>query len=402
MRRLSIAIAGIGVGGLACAALLARDGHHVVAFDQAPAPRPVGSGLIVQPVGLAVLEALGATAQARALGAPIRRLLGTSMPRGVTALDVRYDALAPGAHGLGMHRAALYDVLHDAAGDAGADLVFARAVTGCTADASSARLTFADGAASARFDLVIDALGARSPLSRPAPPLSYGALWANAPADAAAHGEDRLEQRYVRAAKMVGVLPIGKRVAGGDAQVSYFWSLRRDDYAAWRARPLDAWKSEALALWPETAPFLERLTRHDDFVFAAYAHRTLRQPVSGALVHVGDAWHSASPQLGQGANMALLDAYALSLALRAQDDLATALAEYARVRRWHVRLYQLASWALTPAYQSDGALFAWARDALAGPAARLWPGPQILAALVTGVVGSPLHAIEALRRGAPL
>jgi 2-polyprenyl-6-methoxyphenol hydroxylase-like FAD-dependent oxidoreductase len=323
------------------------------------------------------------------------------MPRGLTALDVRYDALGPGAHGLGMHRAALFDVLQDAARGAGAELVFGRAVTGGAFATMQGRLVFADGASSARFDLVIDALGARSPLSRPAPPLSYGALWANAPASAGDHAEDRLEQRYVSAAKMVGVLPIGRRAAGGDPQISYFWSLRRRDYAAWRAQPIEAWKREALALWPETAPFLARLTHHDDFVFAAYAHRTLRQPVAGALVHVGDAWHSASPQLGQGANMALLDAYALASALRAQDDLATALAEYARVRLWHVRLYQLASWALTPAYQSDGALFAWARDALAGPAARLWPGPQILAALVTGVVGAPLHAIEALRGRTP-
>ena len=60
MKRLDIAIAGCGVAGLACAALLRRLGANVVLFDKLDAPRPLGSGIILQPVGLRALDDIGA------------------------------------------------------------------------------------------------------------------------------------------------------------------------------------------------------------------------------------------------------------------------------------------------------------------------------------------------------
>jgi len=68
-----IGVAGAGIGGLAFAALAARDGHRVIVFDQFEAPRPVGSGLVIQPVGQAVLRAAGTMPSVKAvvtLGAP--------------------------------------------------------------------------------------------------------------------------------------------------------------------------------------------------------------------------------------------------------------------------------------------------------------------------------------------
>jgi salicylate hydroxylase len=250
---------------------------------------------------------------------------------------------------------------------------------------------------SARFDLVIDALGARSVLSRPGALLPFGALWANVFWRGEFHGHT-LEQRYDRARKMAGVLPIGRLFAGEENQAAFFWSLKREAFASWRSAPIAAWKAQVRALWPATEPLLAQISTHDDLVFAQYAHRTLRSPLSREMVHVGDSWHCTSPQLGQGANMALLDAFALAGALSSQSDLSLALSEYARRRLWHIRLYQAASFLFTPAYQSDSVAIAWLRDWIIALLARIWPGPQILAGLVSGAWGAPLKAMGVARR----
>lgn len=398
----SIAIAGGGIAGLACAVLMARSGERVVVFDRMSAPEPIGSGLILQPVGLAVLDAIGAAERMRALGAPIKRLFGRTMPSNRVVLDVRYRALGGGAgEGLAVHRGALFEALLDAARDAGAQMEGGRDIV----SARDGRLTFVDGTTSPRFDLVIDALGVKSPLSRPAPlpPLPFGALWCNVDwpsgPEAAPFDPNALEQRYEAARKMVGVLPVGSVRTGAPRQAAFFWSLRHTDVAAWRAAPLDQWRAQALQLWPQAAPFINQVTNREQLIFAAYCHGTRASPASPGMAHVGDSWHSASPQLGQGANMALLDALGLARALEANRDISLALDAYSRSRRGHIRLYQLASWMFTPAYQSDSLAIALVRDWLMAPLSRVWPMPKILAALVAGSIGSPLSAIEATRDG---
>jgi salicylate hydroxylase len=398
----SIAVAGGGIAGLASAALLAREGAHVVVHDRMDAPSPIGSGLILQPVGLAVLDEIGVGDRLRALGAPIRRLFGRVQPSGRVVLDVRYRALGGGAgEGVAVHRGALFEALLDAAQHAG--VVFENACE--IAGARDGRLVLRDGRTTAKFDLVVDALGVKSPLSRDRvlPPLPFGALWGNLDwpvgSDGAAFDGMALEQRYEAARKMVGVLPIGSVRTGAPRQAAFFWSLRHADLAAWQAGGLSRWKDDVLRLWPQTAPFLEQIREREQLIFASYCHGTLRSPLKDGIVHIGDSWHSASPQLGQGANMALLDALALSQAMAAHADLGAAMEAYARARLGHIRIYQLASWMFTPAYQSNGTAVAWVRDWLMSPLSRVWPVPKILAALVAGTIGAPLAAIEALKDG---
>jgi 2-polyprenyl-6-methoxyphenol hydroxylase-like FAD-dependent oxidoreductase len=82
-----------------------------------------------------------------------------------------------------------------------------------------------------------------------------------------------------------------------------------------------------------------------------------------------------SPQLGQGVNMALLDALALRDALRAESRVDAALRRYAAERRAHVGVYHLSSRWLTPLFQSDHRLLARLRDALFLPLSRM-PGSR--------------------------
>jgi 2-polyprenyl-6-methoxyphenol hydroxylase-like FAD-dependent oxidoreductase len=395
-KRRHIAIAGCGVAGLAAGTFLARAGHRVRAFDRQRAPAPIGSGLILQPVGLAVLEALGQERAITALGARIDRLFGRVLPSGRVVLDVRYAALKQGGTGLSVHRAALFHLLFEGARSAGVEFEFGRKVTHHDTEPDGrARLGFDEGGGGT-FDLVVDALGARSPLApERGRALPFGALWANVPwPDVSGFDPNALEQRYVHADKMVGVLPIGRLPAAPQRLAAFFWSLRAEGEASWRATPLGTWKEEVLGVWPQVAPLLSRLNAHSDLVFARYAHRTLGSPVAAGIAHIGDSYHAASPQLGQGANMALLDALALACALEQARDVHGALALHARFRHWHVRLYQLASALFTPAYQSDSRWLPFVRDRIAGPISRFGPFPRVLAALVAGKIGWPLARLE--------
>ena len=391
MMPLDIAVAGCGPGGLATALMLHADGHRVTLFDRFDAPQPVGSGLMLQPTGLAVLDRLGLGGQLRTQGSRIDRLFGQASASGRTVLDVRYRWLGKRAgNGVGIHRATLFAALHEAALAAGITIETGRAVIGSEATGKARRLSFADGATSLPFDLVVDALGTRTPLAPPTGhTLRYGALWASLDA-VAGFDPHALEQRYDRASRMAGVLPIGTPPGAGGPQVAFFWSLRADAVEAWHERGLDAWKDDVRALWPACAPLLDQIVSADQLTFARYAHRTLAHPAQNALIHLGDAWHSASPQLGQGANMALLDAFALAGALHQANSVEAAIARAVASRIYHVELYQALSAMFTPFYQSDSRVLPFVRDRLVGPLSRLWPATTILAAMVSGLVGAPL------------
>lgn len=390
---LRVAIAGAGIGGLALATGLCRAGHRVTVFDKFAAPAPVGSGLIVQPVGMAVLEALEVAARVQALGAPISRMLGHEVVGGRPVLDVSYETPKETRHGLAIHRSALFGALLEAATQSGVEIVPNHEV--CAA--SDRALTFTHGTTSTGFDLVVDASGAGSRLSPlTAKPLPYGAVWATVDWPAQTDlPKTELRQAYKYASQMLGVLPIGRLTEGGPEKAAIFYSLPAEGYQAWRDSGIDAWRSKATEIWPAFAPFAAQITQPDQMVMARYSHGSLRTPYSGGVIFIGDSAHRASPQLGQGANMALLDAHVLTLALAdARDDTALAALNYARARRAHMGLYQLLSGLFTPQYQSNSRLLPILRDRLLFPLSQTPPLPRVLTKLVCGELVPPLGSFS--------
>lgn len=378
--------------------MLSRAGHRVRLFERFETPRPLGSGLMLQPTGLAVLDALGLYSEIAALGSRVERLIGTDARSGRVVLDVGYRPLGPDVHAIAVHRAALFNVLHDAVVAECLPIRTGFAVEALERSGGKQWLRGPQGR-DGPFDLVVDALGSASPLkvearvpSR-ARPLTFGAIWGSVPWVDAGFRRDALMQRYRKASVMIGVLPVGRQKRDGPDLAAFFWSLKPEAFEALKAAGIDCWRDEVLGHWPETAPHLEAIRGFDEMTLARYAHHTLEVPAGDGIVFIGDSAHATSPQLGQGANMALLDAAALAGALAGAASVDDALGEYARLRRWHVRLYQMLSLTLTPFYQSDGAVLPLVRDVLVSAVAKVPPVPWLLASIVSGQLLSLLKVL---------
>lgn len=379
---------------------LKRFGHRVTIFERFDRPAPVGSGLILQPTGLTVLDDLGLFPEIAALGARIDRLYGADAKSGRAVLDVTYNAgNTRNRFGIAVHRAALFGVLHDAVLRENIAIETGTDVESVTAGGEKRGLMGARGSELGRFDLVIDASGSRSKLRqtaikpREARPLRYGAFWASLGWRGEGFDEHALLQRYDRASVMIGVLPIGRAEPEGGKMAAFFWSIESDQVARVREAGLAAWKEKVASLWPVCQPYLDQIDDFGQLTHAHYAHHTLLPPAGRGLAIIGDAAHSTSPQLGQGANMALLDAAALAYAIERSDDVTTALEAYVRARRLHVRVFQALSLCFTPFYQSNSTLLPFIRDHLVPVLARIPPAPQLLAAMVSGTLVDPFGPI---------
>src|SRR5450755_1838493 len=121
MRPLDVGIIGCGFAGAASAALLARAGHRVTVYEECDEPAAIGAGIVLQPTGMSVLAELGVLERALSRGTRLDALHCVT-PRGKTVVKLEYSAIAPGLFGLGMHRGALFQILHEAAISAGATL----------------------------------------------------------------------------------------------------------------------------------------------------------------------------------------------------------------------------------------------------------------------------------------
>lgn len=378
---LEIAVVGCGVAGQAAAALLADSGHAVTVFERFAEPRPIGAGLLLQPTGLAVLRALGLGDEAMARGARVDGLEGRTH-RGRSVLELAYADLHPKAHGLGILRSVLFELLHQRLHRSSARLRVGSEIADVVRKSATASVVERDGAAHGPFDLVIVADGAHSALRQRlmpaarAPLYPWGCIWATVPDLDGIGAARRLRQRVRGTTEMMGLLPVA------DGQLTMYWSLPADQLAPGRPIDLTAWRRTAAALWPEAAAIVDHAAAADSFSRATYRHVALPRWHDGPVVFIGDAAHGTSPQLGQGANLGLLDAYVLARAIAETGDLAAALAHFARRRDGPVRFYRQASHLLTPFFQSNSGALGVLRDAFMGMSCHL-PGMR-------GLMGSTL------------
>lgn len=379
-----IAIVGCGTGGQAASLYLHRAGHRVTVFERSPTLAPVGAGLLLQPTGMQVLDELGVGDRIRTLATPVDRLHGVNHA-GRTVLDLRYADLSPGLVGMGVHRGGLFATLLDEMERSGIDVARGVTVARYAVEPSGRVAIFDDrDHPLGEFDLLVAADGARSLLRTQSACVSrasmypFGALWFVADDPDGLYGRT-LSQVYRDTRGMIGFLPSGRRATHEPPTVSVFWSIRRDQFEAVREAGIDAFKASVRALTDRAEPVLAQLLDADQLIGASYMDVVMSRTSDGPVVFLGDAAHAMSPQLGQGVNLALLDAQALarSLASLLPDErpaptrIVESLERCDRTRRANVRYYQWGSRWLTPIFQSRWSLLGLPRDACMGPMCRV-------------------------------
>jgi len=378
--------------------MLARSGHDVTLFERVRKPGPVGAGLLLQPTGIFVLDRLGILPRILDTSARIYALQGQTAG-GRRVLDLRYGDIDSRYFGLGVHRGNLFAFLFEAVHNEGITVHSAAHIEHCNKVTAGYELSSRLGQRYGPFDVVIIANGTQSNLRNALNikhsdnPYPWGALWSICP-DPDGQFSGTLRQVYQGAKKMIGVLPTGTDPVTGQRCVSLFWSLPVRGYEDWKSRGIDAWKRELLSLWPELQPLLETIRSQEQLAFATYCDVRLSKPYDSGVICIGDAAHAMSPQLGQGANMALLDAWMLAQCFDSHDDITSCFAAYTRLRRAHLRYYQFASRWLTPLFQSRSTALGWFRDAVLPVGLALPPFYKLMLTTLLGLCSGILQQTQ--------
>lgn len=387
--RFDIGIVGAGFAGAAAALFLAERGHRVTLYEEAEKPAPVGAGILMQPSGLSVLADLGLLQGALERGSRVEGLVCTTAS-GRKVLDLSYRDLFADWYGLGMHRGALFELLHGQLPLRGVTLVTGASVQSSRLTRRGIRALGAGERELGEHQLLVVADGARSALRSAMPearatPYPWGALWFVGK-DPERIFDGSLQQVAEDTRSLLGFLPcgLGPRQRNETPLVSLFWSvpvtaLNRRDFE------LSSWKERVLALEPRAESLLEQIQDAEQLLPASYFDVVLPRFHAERMVFIGDAAHATSPQLGQGTNLALEDARVLAACVSSSSDLAGGLARFSSSRLAHVRYYQRTSWALTPFFQSDLPALASLRDAFMGHFCRFSPTRRLMLKTLAGV-----------------
>ncbi|MCI0384344.1 FAD-dependent monooxygenase [Streptomyces sp. CNQ085] len=331
MRALDVLVAGGGIGGLTAARALRRAGHRVTVAERSPHRSTTGAGIVLAPNALRVLAALDVDLSEHSRPLPSFDLVDAA---GAVLQHIR--PRRPAGHGelsRSLSRSSLHTALHDHLPDE-VRFLAGRAVASVRDTGQTVEVGFTGDRAVHSYDIVVGADGLRSTVRQQLTgPLalrySGTTCWRGITDNT---GFTNAVESWGPGTR-IGAVPLPGRKL-------YYYLVA----TAPRRAPEPGWPDGFRRVFAhhrgEPARLLDALTE------APSLHHDLEEldkPVwgSGRILLLGDAAHAITPNQGQGAAMAIEDAYALGLCLASGTD--GALERYRALRHRRVRRVQLAS-----------------------------------------------------------
>ncbi len=319
-------IAGGGIGGTAAALALHRAGIPVRLYERAAAFTEVGAGISLWPNATRVLKTLGVLDQLMALGEPVTRF-DLLRPNGKTISAICMRGFATPA--VCLHRADLHRCLRDPIPP---DRISGnRRLLSFAEDPGGVTVQFAGGLEASAAGLVgADGINSvvRAQLHGAAPPVYRGyCIWRGI-----ARGTQDMVRGHISetwgAGQRFGIMPLG----GG----RICWYATRNGPPSQPDAP-EGRKQEVCRLfkdWHTPIPALIEATEESVIIKNnAQDRQSLRHWGRGRVTLLGDAAHPITPNVGQGACMAIEDAACLVKSLLTAPGVAEGFGAYEAMRK---------------------------------------------------------------------
>ena len=351
-KKLSIAVVGAGMGGLAVAATLRRVGFDVQVYEQASRFARIGAGIQMMPNSMKVLRGIGIEERMRQTAFAPYSHLNRIGDTGEVTRELPMPENLYGALYLCMHRADLHGAL---ASVLPADIIhLGKKLVGLDQAAGGVTLAFADGAR-ASADAVIGADGVHSTVRDiivgPDAPIHRG----------------RIAYRAVFPASLMKGRDIGHSRTkwwGSDRHIVIYYTKRDRSEIYFVTSVPEPAEWVTAESWSAKGDVKELRAAYDGFHQNVRAvldacpdcHKWAileREPLpywsDGRVVLLGDACHPMTPYMAQGAATSIEDAAALARCLEASegDDLEGAFKRYEAHRKPRTSVVQAISSANT-------------------------------------------------------
>jgi len=325
-----ILIVGAGIAGLALGRALRKQGFTPEIIERAASLTASGTGLYLPGNGVRALRALGLADEllARAVRISHQRILDH---RGRQLAEIELSTLwSPVGHCVGIARNALYRILLD--GAAGVPMRLGTTVTALRQENDQVEVDFADGS-TGRYDLVVGADGIRSSIRRLVfggmSPLHLGQVSWRFLVDRSGVIETWTVMLGRRRAFLA--LPVGPNRLYCYADLASSASEDPTERDMVRFRALFGDFAEPVS------SILGGLESFDSMHFSPIEEIVVDTCVQGRVVLIGDAAHATSPNMAEGASMALEDALVLTRMMANHGSPAQALSAFSERRKARIR-----------------------------------------------------------------